>query len=109
MKPQNSARLGRSDQTDEDLCCAQCGGVVLCEPWCQSVNACVRYAYDAVLHPTYLSLGDRIILHALGVRWTSGRNRARHQRPAKASASRRNSGRERAGAGGITSFACANG
>lgn len=78
MKAQNSSRLGQSHQTDEDLSCARCGGVVLCEPWCQSVNASVRYAHDAVLHPTQLSLGDSITLHALGVRWTPGRNRARH-------------------------------
>lgn len=78
MKAQNSARLGQSDQTDEDLPCARCGGFVICEPWCESVNACVRYAHDAVLHPTHLRLGDRIILHALGVRWTPARNVTKH-------------------------------
>jgi hypothetical protein len=25
-----------------------------------------------VLHPSHLSFGDRMILHALGVRWTHG-------------------------------------
>ena len=78
MKPQNSTRLARAIKTDEDLSCGRCGGVVLCEPWCESVNSCVRYAHDAVLHPTHLSLGDRIILHALGVRWTPGRNSTKH-------------------------------
>ncbi len=78
MNAQNSARLGQSDQTDEHLSCARCGRDVLCESWCESVNGCVRYAHDAVLHPTHLSLGDRIILHALGVRWSPGRNRTRH-------------------------------
>ena len=78
MKTPNSRRLGQSDQPDEDLSCAQCGGVVLCESWCESVNSCVRYAHDAVLHPMHLSFGDRIILHALGVRWTPGRNRTKH-------------------------------
>jgi hypothetical protein len=99
MKAQNSTRFGQSEQTDEDLSCARCGGVVLCESWCESVNACVRYAHDAVLHPTHLSLGDRIILHALGVRWTPERNRTKtpEDRPG-ASALRRNSWRERAGA-----------
>ena len=62
---------------DEESSCAHCGAAVVCEPWCESVNACVRYAHDAVLHPTHLSFGDRIILHALGVRWTPRRNRTK--------------------------------
>jgi hypothetical protein len=77
MKAQNSTRFGWIDQSDRDLSCARCGGIVLCESWCESVNACVRYAHDAVLNPTHLSLGDRMILHALGVRWTLGRNRTK--------------------------------
>lgn len=79
MKAQNGARLGQSDQTAEGLSCARCGGLVLCESWCESVNACTRYAYDAVLHPLNLSLGDRIILHALGVRWMPARSRTKHR------------------------------
>ena len=59
----------------EDFTCARCGGFVLCESWCESVNACVRYARDVVLHPSRLSFGDRILLHALGVLWTHGRER----------------------------------
>lgn len=59
----------------EDLTCARCGGFVLCESWCESVNARVRYARDVVLQDSRLSFGDRIILHALGVRWTHGRDR----------------------------------
>lgn len=78
MKAQNSVRI-QTGVSDEDLTCARCGGMVLCEPWCQSVNASVRYAHDAVLHPSHLSFGDRIILHALGVCWTAGRNGANRQ------------------------------
>jgi len=59
----------------EDFTCARCGGFVLCESWCESVNSCVRYARDVVLHPSRLSFGDRILLHALGVLWTHGRER----------------------------------
>ena len=80
MKLQYSARFARAIKTDEDLPCGRCGGVVLCEPWCESVNSCVRYARAAALHPTHLSLGDRLILHALGVRWTPGRNRTNHSK-----------------------------
>src|SRR5271165_29774 len=71
MKTQKTARLGPNAQIHEESYCARCGGVALCESWCESVNACVRYARDVVLHPAHLSFGDQIILHALGVRWTS--------------------------------------
>ena len=40
-------------------------------PWCETVNARVNYAHDAVRHPSHLSMGDRLILHALGVRWSA--------------------------------------
>ena len=80
MKAQNSQCFARSGQPDEGLCCPHCGGSVLCESWCESVNARVRYAHDAVLDPTQLSLGDRLILHALGARWTPGKNKARHSK-----------------------------
>lgn len=91
MKTQKTARLGPNAQIHEESYCARCGGVALCESWCESVNACVRYARDVVLHPAHLSFGDQIILHALGVRWTSVGTQS-IQRPAKASAFRCNSG-----------------
>jgi len=59
----------------EDFTCAHCGGCVLCESWCESVNARVSYARDVALHPSHLSFGDRMLLRALGVRWTHGRER----------------------------------
>lgn len=74
MKVQNEVRAQQISLVDDDLACAHCGGVVVCEAWCESVNTCVQYAYDVVLHPTHLSFGDHIILHALGVRWTVPRN-----------------------------------
>ena len=52
-------------------------GVVRHENWCITRNEAVSYAYEAVLDAEKLSLGDRLILHALGValerqgvRWT---------------------------------------
>lgn len=64
-------RRWQSCLADEDWTCVRCGGVVLCLPWCESVNARVNYAHDAVRHPSHLSIGDRLILHALGVRWSA--------------------------------------
>ncbi|HTD56497.1 MAG TPA: hypothetical protein VK670_14000 [Silvibacterium sp.] len=71
MNSQNNLRLQQVCVSDENMSCALCGGQVVCEPWCETVNAGVRYAHDAVLHPSHLSIGDRIILHGLGVRWTA--------------------------------------
>jgi hypothetical protein len=79
MKAQNSAQRWQNCDSDEDLTCTHCGRVVLCASWCEAVNACVRYAHDVVLHPSHLSFGDRIILHALGVRWTPGRGRPKRR------------------------------
>jgi hypothetical protein len=79
MKTQNGIPTRQTCVPDEDLTCARCGGMVLCERWCESVNARVRYAHDAVLHPNHLTPGDRIILHALGVRWAARRNRTNRQ------------------------------
>jgi hypothetical protein len=67
---QNVVRTEQSGPADRSLPCAHCG-VAVCESWCLSVNSCVQYAYDVALHPGHLSFGDRLILHALGVRWTS--------------------------------------
>ena len=55
----------------EEMSCARCGGQATCEPWCETVNACVRYARDVVVHATNLTPGDGIILHGLGIRWTA--------------------------------------
>ena len=76
MNLQNHLRTQQAFLSDETMSCARCGGQAVCEPWCESVNGCVRYAYDAVLHPTHLSVGDHIILHSLGVQWMSDRKTA---------------------------------
>lgn len=52
-----------------DAACEHCSGVVRHESWCITRNQLVSYAYEAVLDADKLSLGDRIILHALGVVW----------------------------------------
>lgn len=75
MNLQNNLRTQQVCLPEENMSCARCGGQGVCEPWCEAVNACVRYAYDAVLHPNCLSVGDHIILHSLGVRWMPDRKR----------------------------------
>lgn len=78
MNLQNNLRTQQVALTNENMSCLHCGGRLVCEPWCETVNASVRYAHDAVLHPNHLTLCDQIILHGLGVSWTQGSNRATH-------------------------------
>ncbi len=33
------------------------------------MDATVAYAYEVVTNPTKLSMGDELMLHALGVKW----------------------------------------
>ena len=61
-----------SNQFSEGPVCDYCAGVTGHKPWCVTCNAIVRYAFGAVSSGNLLTLGDQLILHALGVEW-SGR------------------------------------
>jgi hypothetical protein len=50
--------------------CDHCGATTTHETWCITCNTVVRYAYGIVLDSRDLTLGDEIILHALGVEWS---------------------------------------
>jgi len=54
-----------------DTACEHCLGVIRHESWCISCNEEVAYAYEVVMDAGKLSLGDQLILHALGVVWSS--------------------------------------
>jgi hypothetical protein len=62
-----------SNRYSADSTCEHCSGVIRHESWCITPNSLVLYAYEAVLDPEKLTLEDQLILHALGVRWTSHR------------------------------------
>src|ERR1700675_4565690 len=49
--------------------CEHCYGVTRHEPWCSLLNSFVRYAFRIVSEPTIITIGDTLILHALGVKW----------------------------------------
>jgi hypothetical protein len=49
--------------------CEHCAGLIRHESWCITRNGYVFYAYEVVLDPGKLQLADRLILHALGVKW----------------------------------------
>ena len=57
-----------SNQHSADGACSHCAGITSHEAWCSTHNVCVQYAFQAVLYND-LSVGDTIILHALGVKW----------------------------------------
>ena len=58
-----------SNKYSADAACEHCEGIVRHEPWCITQSSVVLYAYEAVLDADKLTEGDRIILHALGVKW----------------------------------------
>ena len=60
-----------NNQYSADPACGHCDGVTSHETWCITQNASVQYAYQVVADSGLLSTGDHLILHALGVMWTS--------------------------------------
>ena len=51
-----------------ELACSHCAGVTTHEAWCSTHNVFVQYAFLAVVNND-LTIGDTLILHALGVKW----------------------------------------
>jgi hypothetical protein len=77
MPLQNDLPLRHSNQYSVDSACMHCDGIIRHESWCVTQSATVRYAFQAALDPNQLSLGDELILHALGVAWTAERVQAK--------------------------------
>jgi hypothetical protein len=69
MPAQKPLPLQYSDESPANSSCVHCGAVVRHDPWCITQNANVSYAYQIVVYPNLLSVGDQLILHALGVTW----------------------------------------
>jgi hypothetical protein len=64
-----------SNQYSAGLACEYCHGNPGHEQWCITQNLRVLRAWQPVLDPSKLSLHDELILHALGVAWsTDGKN-----------------------------------
>ena len=75
MPTQNQLPWSHSNRYSADSACLHCEGVIRHESWCPVENAGVLYAYRAASEPDLLSLGDQLILHALGVAWTAAKLR----------------------------------
>jgi hypothetical protein len=69
MSTQNELPLRYSNKHSADSACVHCDGVIYHESWCATQSSSVQYAFQAVQDPNQLSLGDELILHALGVAW----------------------------------------
>jgi hypothetical protein len=69
MSSDNLVTLSHSNRYSADSACEHCEGVVRHEAWCITVSSIVLYAYQAALDANKLSMGDQLILHALGVVW----------------------------------------
>lgn len=70
MSARQQNELARTNQYSAGPVCDHCAGVIRHEPWCITRNEIVRYAFGAVLRGSILTLGDQLILHALGVEWS---------------------------------------
>lgn len=67
----SSSTIWHHNRYNAEAACKHCGGVVHHECWCLTHNPNVRYAYEVVLGHSALTLHDQLILHSLGVTWTS--------------------------------------
>ncbi len=64
-------RWYHGDRYTTQPACRHCDGVIRHERWCPTRNPQVAYAYQVLADPSRLSLRDQLILHALGVCWSS--------------------------------------
>lgn len=58
-----------SNRYSAQSACEHCEGVVRHESWCITRDPVVYYAYQIVVEPGKLTVGDALILHSLGVTW----------------------------------------
>ena len=65
----SATAIFHSNRYNAQAACEHCGGVIRHERWCITRDPVVYYAYQVVLEPGKLSMGDALILHALGVSW----------------------------------------
>lgn len=70
MSTRQQNESARGNERSEGLACDHCAGVTGHQPWCITRSALVRYAFGAVARASLLTLGDQLILHALGVEWS---------------------------------------
>jgi len=70
MSDHQQTRSANGNHFMQDSICYHCGGTTTHETWCITCNIVVRYAYAIVLDNQQMTVGDELILHALGVEWS---------------------------------------
>lgn len=74
MSDYQQTRLANGNQLVQGSICDHCGGTTAHETWCITCNTVVRYAYGIVLDGQQMTVGDELILHALGVKWSGAQS-----------------------------------
>lgn len=69
MPTKEATYIYHCNQYNAAAACEHCDGVIRHEAWCITRDPIVYYAYEVVVHPEKLTVGDAIHLHALGVTW----------------------------------------
>jgi len=69
MSIRQETELNPNTQYTHGSTCSHCAGVSSHETWCITSNSRIRYAFGIVVDGRQLTLGDELILHALGVEW----------------------------------------
>jgi hypothetical protein len=69
MSENGHATWYHSNRYHAAAACGHCEGIIRREIWCIALDPMVYYAYQIVADPSKLTIGDALILHALGVIW----------------------------------------
>ena len=69
MPSRQQIESAHGNQHPSGSICDHCGGTTTHETWCITCNAVVCYAYGIVLDGRRMTVGDELVLHALGVEW----------------------------------------
>jgi hypothetical protein len=65
----NGQTVFHSNRYHAQAACEHCEGIIRHEPWCITLDPVVYYAYQVVVDPSKLTIGDSLILHSLGAKW----------------------------------------
>lgn len=69
MFEKTSPAVFHSNRYHAEAACEHCEGIIRHEPWCITLDPVVYYAYQIVMDPGKLTVGDGLILHSLGAIW----------------------------------------
>ena len=67
----DNTNADQASQCNAGSACEHCEGIFEHASWCAKREPRVSYAYRLVMDPSTITPGDSLILHSLGVAWTS--------------------------------------